>query len=72
VRAPAPTHTRRVASTVDGTIHDVAFRNPDGSLVLVLVNDDWGTGSQAFNVRIGGRAFSCELAAGAVATLTVD
>jgi glucosylceramidase len=71
VRAPAPTHTR-LGVAIDGTIHDVAFRNPDGSLVLILVNDDWGTGSPAFNVRIGDRAFSYELAAGAVATLTVD
>jgi glucosylceramidase len=61
----------RVASTVDGTIQDVAFRNPDGSLVLLVVNDDWGTGSQRFNVRAGRRAFSAELPAGAVATFTL-
>jgi glucosylceramidase len=61
----------RIGSTVAGSIWDVAFRNPDGSIVLVAVNDDWGTGSQRFNVRLGGRAFSYELPAGAVATFTL-
>jgi glucosylceramidase len=60
---------RRIASTVAGTIQDVAFRNPDGSVVLLVVNDDWGTGTATFNVRLGGRAFSYELPAGAVATV---
>jgi glucosylceramidase len=59
---------RRIASTVDGTIWDVAFRNPDGSIVVVAVDDDWGTGSQRFNLRLGHKALSYELPAGAVAT----
>lgn len=62
---------RRVGSTVSGNIQDVAFRNPDGSVVVIVVNDDWGTGSQRFNVRMGGQAFSYDLPAGAVATFTV-
>jgi glucosylceramidase len=61
----------RVGSTVAGNIHDVAFRNPDGSVVLIVVNDDWGTGTATFNVRLGERAFSYQLPAGAVATMTV-
>jgi glucosylceramidase len=61
----------RIASTVEGTIQDVAFRNPDGGIVIVAVNDDWGTGSQRFNVRVGARAFSAQLPAGAVATFTL-
>jgi glucosylceramidase len=60
----------RIGSTVDGNIHDVAFRNPDGSIVLIVVNDDWGTGTATFNVRLGKRAFSYALPAGAVATMT--
>jgi glucosylceramidase len=48
----------------------VAFRNRDGSTVVVVVNDDWGTGSQTFNVRLGEHAFSYRLPAGAVATMT--
>jgi glucosylceramidase len=62
----------RIGSTVAGTIQDVAFRNPDGSIALVVVNDDWGTGTATFNVRSGKRAFSYQLPAGAVATMTFD
>jgi glucosylceramidase len=61
----------RIDSTVSGTIADVAFRNPDGSIAVIAVNDDWGTGSQRFTVRKGGTAFSYELPAGAVATFTL-
>jgi glucosylceramidase len=61
----------RVDSTVAGNAWNVAFRNPDGSLVVVVVNDDWGTTAQRFNVAVGGRAFSYELPAGAVATFTL-
>jgi glucosylceramidase len=61
----------RIGSTVADTIWDVAFRNPDGSLALLVVNDDWGTGSKRFNVRLGRRAFSYELPAGAVATFVL-
>jgi len=60
----------RIGSTVDGNIHDVAFRNPDGSIVLIVVNDDWGTGTATFNVRLGEQAFSYSLPAGAVTTMT--
>jgi glucosylceramidase len=62
----------RVDSTVAGNAWNVAFRNPDGSLVIVVVNDDWGTTAQRFNVAAGDQAFSYELPAGAVATLTLS
>jgi glucosylceramidase len=61
----------RVDSTVAGNAWNVAFRNPDGSLVLVVVNDDWGTTAQRFNVSAAGRSFSYELPAGAVATFVI-
>ena len=61
----------RIGSNVAGSIWNVAFRNRDGSIVLLAVNDDWGTGSQRFNVRIGGRELSHELPAGAVATFVL-
>src|SRR5919198_2193088 len=61
----------RVDSTVAGNAWSVAFRNPDGSLVLVVVNDDWGTTAQRFSVRAAGRSFSYELPAGAVATFVI-
>jgi glucosylceramidase len=61
----------RVGSTVAGNAWNVAFRNPDGSLVLVVVNDDWGTTAQRFNVSAGGHTFAYELPAGAVATFVI-
>ncbi|HEX4719062.1 MAG TPA: glycoside hydrolase family 30 beta sandwich domain-containing protein [Thermoleophilaceae bacterium] len=61
----------RIGSTVDGNIWDVAFRNPDGSIVVVAVNDDWGTGSQRFNLQSGSQDFSYDLPAGAVVTFVL-
>jgi glucosylceramidase len=61
----------RVDSTVAGNAWNVAFRNPDGTIVVVVVNDDWGTTAQRFNVRAGSQAFSYELPAGAVATFVL-
>ena len=59
---------RRVASSaaVEG-IENVAFRNPDGSFVLIVLN----TASEArrFRVRWRNRGLDYALAAGAVATL---
>jgi glucosylceramidase len=54
-----------------GGPRDVAFRNPDGSIVVLAVDDDWGTDSQRFDLRVGSRAFSYELPAGAVATFAL-
>jgi glucosylceramidase len=61
----------RIDSTVAGNAWNVAFRNPDGSIVVVVVNDDWGTTTQRFNLSAGGRAFSYALPAGAVATFVL-
>ena len=61
----------RVDSTLAGNAWNVAFRNPDGSIVLVVVNDDWGTTTQRFDVSAGGTAFSYDLPAGAVATFVL-
>ncbi len=62
----------RIDSTVAGNAWNVAFRNPDGSLALVVVNDDWGTTAQTFNVNAPGHApFSYTLPAGAVATFVL-
>jgi glucosylceramidase len=62
----------RIDSTIAGTAWNVAFRNPDGSLVLVVVTDDWGTTPQRFNVTGFGQPFSYELPAGAVATFVLS
>jgi glucosylceramidase len=61
----------RVGSTVEGNIWNVAFRNPDGSTVVLVNNDDWGSGSQRFNLRMGSDALSYDLPAGAVATFVM-
>jgi glucosylceramidase len=61
----------RIDSTIAGNAWNVAFRNRDGSIVLVVVTDDWGTTPQRFNVSAAGRSFSYELPAGAVATFVL-
>ncbi len=61
----------RIGSTVAGTIWTVALRNPDGTVVVLAVNDDWGTGTQRFNLRVGTAAWSYPLPAGAVATFVL-
>ncbi|WP_281884626.1 carbohydrate-binding protein [Paenibacillus sp. YYML68] len=49
-----------------GSIEDVAFKNPDGSKVLIVLNSS--KESKLFKVRWGGQSFNYELPAGAVAT----
>jgi glucosylceramidase len=61
----------RIGSTIAGNAWNVAFRNPDGSIVLLVVNDDWGTTVQRFNVSGAGAPFSYTLPAGAVATFVL-
>jgi glucosylceramidase len=58
---------RRIASsgTVDGLEH-VAFRNPDGSLALLVLNP--AAAPTAFRVSAGARSFAYTLPATAVAT----
>jgi glucosylceramidase len=62
----------RIGSTVEGNIWNVAFRNTDGSTVVLVNNDDWGTGSQRFNLRMGSKELSYDLPAGAVATFVLN
>ena len=52
-----------------GNIEDVAFRNPDGSNALVVLNADTGN-SHTFNVSESGQSFTYTLPARAVATFT--
>jgi len=56
----------RVASTEAGGISSVAFRNPDGSVALIVLNNN--AAATAFSVKFGGSAFGYTLPAGAVAT----
>ena len=57
---------RRVASTNVAALDNVAFRNEDGSRVLIVLNSD--SAATTFNVRERGRAFSYRLPPGAVVT----
>ncbi len=56
----------RIASTLPAGLPNVAFRAPDGRLVLVVLNE--GTAPRAFAVRSQGRVLATSLAAGAVGT----
>jgi glucosylceramidase len=64
----------RIASTSFGTtgwngqIMDAAFRNPDGSIALVVHNEN--DAPRSFAVSVGGRAFEYTLPGGALATFT--
>jgi glucosylceramidase len=51
-----------------GNLEDVAFKNPDGSKVLVAYNN--GSSSNTFQVQWNNEAFSYTLPAGAAATFT--
>ncbi|MFI7673799.1 discoidin domain-containing protein [Actinophytocola sp. NPDC049390] len=65
---------RRIASTSFGTtgwngqIMDVAFRNPDGSIALVVHNEN--DDPRSFAVTVGDRTFEYTLPGGALATFT--
>jgi glucosylceramidase len=52
-----------------GNVEDVAFRNPDGSTALIVLNAD-GAAARTFSVSEHGRSFSYTLPAKAVATFT--
>lgn len=56
----------RISSTVSGSIQDVAFKNPDGSKVLIALNT--GSSSTSFKVKWGAESFTYTLPAGAAAT----
>ena len=52
-----------------GNVEDVAFRNPDGSTALVVLNADTSN-AHTFNVSENGQSFTYSLPARAVATFT--
>jgi O-glycosyl hydrolase len=61
------------ASSTDSSAHLLA-RSPHRDeimIVLVVVNDDWGTTAQSFNVSGAGDPFSYTLPAGAIATFVL-
>ncbi|TDO21336.1 glycoside hydrolase family 30 beta sandwich domain-containing protein [Pedobacter duraquae] len=56
----------RINSNIAGSIQNVAFKNSDGSKVLVASNS--GNSQASFKVKWGSESFTYTLAAGAVAT----
>jgi glucosylceramidase len=53
-----------------GSIEDVAFQNPDGSIILLVLNS--AKNASTFNVSYSGQSFSYTLPAGAIATFSWD
>jgi glucosylceramidase len=58
----------RIGSNDTGDLHNVAYRNPDGSLALYV--DNIGGGTQTFGVSYNGMVVSYTVAPGALTTLT--
>jgi len=61
-----PGAVRIASNSVAGGLEDVAFKNPDGSRVLLALNN--GSASTTFKVSWNKQSFTYTLAAGAVAT----
>jgi len=51
---------------IEGNLYDVAFRNPDGSIVLYVVNS--GSAGITFNVKYHGRYFTTTAPQGSIVT----
>ncbi|MFI9009791.1 ricin-type beta-trefoil lectin domain protein [Actinosynnema sp. NPDC053489] len=58
----------RIDSTANGTVQNVAWRNPDGSKALIAHNG--GTSSQSIRVNWGNQSFTYTLPARTTATFT--
>ncbi|WP_200823862.1 ricin-type beta-trefoil lectin domain protein [Nonomuraea solani] len=58
----------RIDSTANGTVQNVAWRNPDGSKALIAHNG--GTSAQSVRVNWGGQSFTYTLPARTTATFT--
>ena len=56
----------RIASDYFSTLPNVAFKNPDGSKVLIVLNNT--AASQTFNINFNSKIVTATLAGGAVAT----
>jgi glucosylceramidase len=56
----------RIASNHAGTLLTVAFKNPEGKKVLIVLNK--GAAEETFNIRFNGKAVTTSLGNGAVGT----
>ncbi|WP_316934239.1 glycoside hydrolase family 30 beta sandwich domain-containing protein [Hymenobacter sp. AT01-02] len=56
----------RIATNVPGSLQNVAFKNPDGKKVLIVLNT--GAASQTFDIGYRGKAVTTTLAGGSTGT----
>ncbi|MCX2572947.1 glycoside hydrolase family 30 protein [Pedobacter sandarakinus] len=61
-----PTGSVRIASNITSNLQNVAFKTPEGKIVLVVCNNN--NSETAFNIKYNGKIVSSNLAQGAVAT----
>ena len=61
-----PAGSVRIGSNIPGSIHNAAFKTPEGKRVLIVLND--GNGDSSFNIRYNGKWAPVTLSAGTVAT----
>lgn len=61
-----PAGSIRVGSNQSGNLNNVAFKRPDGKIVLIVEND--GTSSEIFNIKYNGKWVTTSLDGGSVAT----
>ncbi len=61
-----PAGSVRIASNIQGSLHNVAYKTPSGKKVLIVEND--GTETSAFNIRFNNKWVNTTLPAGSVGT----
>ena len=61
-----PAGSVRIASNNIGSLYNVAFKTPDGKIVLVVEND--GESSQPFNIKYNGEWITTSMNGGSVGT----
>jgi glucosylceramidase len=61
-----PFGSTRIASNLQGNLSNVAFKTPEGKIVLIVVND--GNSAEQFNIKYNGRWITSSLESGAVGT----
>ena len=61
-----PQGSVRIGSDIMGNLQNVAFRTPEGKLVLIVEND--GANGESFNIEYNGKWVTTSLDAGAVGT----
>lgn len=61
-----PAGSIRIASNNSGSLYNVAFKRPDGKIVLIVLNE--GSSAQSFNIKYAGKWVHPTLNSGAVGT----